>query len=70
VGKNGIFEMPFITLKNEHFTKTGSGQTWENSKRRDRLSLGDPEDAAQRSEQVRKRLLCVIFVVLLLVVAL
>eukprot|EP01046_Picozoa_sp_COSAG06_P092876 COSAG06_NODE_39084_length_414_cov_1.372240_1_plen_50_part_10 len=50
MGKNGIFEMPFITLKNEHFTKTGSGQTWENSKRRDRLSLGDPEDAAQRSE--------------------
>jgi hypothetical protein len=26
VSKNGLFE-PFI-YKNEHFTKTGSGQTW------------------------------------------
>jgi hypothetical protein len=29
VSKNGLFE-PFY-IQNDHFTKTGSGQTWENT---------------------------------------
>jgi hypothetical protein len=32
VSKNGLFE-PFI-CKNEHFTKTGSGQTWAKTQKR------------------------------------